>query len=441
MITESDVAAPCEGESPVLTAEAGSTASPTPRTPPARRGRFRAVKAMLAVALVAGLVAFNLWWYWRDTRPVADLPVIEAMITRQQYTQAEAALRERLRRAPHDGEARTTLGRVLAARGDYLACARELDRLPAWWPKKNEALFREAQAFLIADRARDAEATLLALMDADPLHLPDPGLYHDAGQELMKIYATENRWDDFYDAIWKAYDHSTPQDQQLVLGMRMKCELERVAPAESIKLVRRYVAADPEDFEALRSLANTELALGLKAEAIRDMEECLRRRPEDPRAWRDYLTMLQSLGEMDAFNAALARVPAAAEVEPEIWLFRGQASERQGDWAKAAEYLGKALELNPNLLNAHYRLAMVEDRQGHREQSADHRKRWQELREARTQLRQADAEYQEAMAAVPPPGTTGNPALRSAVKKLASICETLGWTRVAEGWNRVALSL
>ena len=366
MITESDVAAPCEGESPVLTAEAGSAASPTPRTPPARRGRFRGQgdagrrpgrgpPGLQPLVVLARHPAGRRPSRHRgDDHPAAIHP------GRGRLARAVAAPR-------HDGEARTTLGHVLAARGDYLACARELDRLPAWWPKKNEALFREAQAFLIADRARDAEATLLALMDADPLHPPDPGLYHDAGQELMKIYATENRWDDFYDAIWKAYDHSTPQDQQLVLGMRMKCELERVAPAESIKLVRRYVAADPEDFEAPRSLANTELALGLKAEAVRDMEECLRP-ARGPPAWRDYLTMLQSLGEMDAFNAALARVPAAAEVEPEIWLFRGQASERQGDWAKAAEYLGKALELNPNLLNAHYRLAMIEDRLGHREQ-------------------------------------------------------------------------
>jgi thioredoxin-like negative regulator of GroEL len=210
------------------------------------------VKKLLAIGLIAGLVGFNIWWYRRDTRPVAAPATIEAMIGRKQYVQAEAALRERLRVSPHDGEARTALGRVLAARRDYLACARELDQLPFWWPQKAEALFRAAQAFLMADRARDAETALLALLDSDPLHPPDPGLYHDAGQELLKIYATENRWDDFYEVIWKVYDRGAPQDRQLMLGMRMRSELERVAPAESIKLLRRYVAADPDDFEALR---------------------------------------------------------------------------------------------------------------------------------------------------------------------------------------------
>jgi tetratricopeptide (TPR) repeat protein len=170
------------------------------------------------------------------------------------------------------------------------------------------------------------------------------------------------------------------------------------------------------------------------------MEACLRKRPEDPRAWRDYLTMLQSLGEIDAFNASLARVPGSAEVEPEIWLFRGQAKERDGDWAGAAANLRQALELNPNLLNAHYRLAMVEDRMGHREESAAHRKRWQQLREARTQLRQAEAEYQAALVAASA-GNTGGPSLRDAISRLASICETLGWARAAEGWNQIAVSM
>ncbi len=439
MITESDVVAPCEG--PDVPAEAESPGEPTPRIRPASRNRLSTVKKLLAVGLIAGLVGFNVWWYWRDTRPVADLRTIEEMIGRQQYVQAEAALRERLRLSPHDGETRTTLGRVLAAHGDLLACARELDQLPYWWPKKAEGLLREAQAFLMADRARDAEAALLAILDADLLHLPDPGLYHDACQELMKIYATENRWEDFYDVIWKSYDHAAPQDRSLILSLRIRSELERVAWSESIKLLRRYVAADPADFEALCALANAELALGQKAEAVRDMEACLRSRPEDSRVWRDYLTMLQSLGEIDAFNAVLARVPAAAEVEPEIWMFRGQARERDGDWSGAAEHLHRALELNPNLLNAQYRLAIIEARLGHRDQSAAHRKRWQELLDARTQLRLADADYQAALAAGSRPGTASGPDLRASIKRLRTICETLGWSRAAEGWTQVASSL
>ena len=93
----------------------------------------------------------------------------------------------------------------------------------------------------------------------------------------------------------------------------------------------------------------------------------------------------------------------SAETEPEIWMFRGQAKERDGNWQAAAEDYRKALELNPNLNNAHYRLSMIEERQGRREQAAAHRKRWQELREARTRLPQAAQEYQAALAAASGP--------------------------------------
>jgi tetratricopeptide (TPR) repeat protein len=397
----------------------------------------------VASGLIVGLIGFNAWWYWRDTRPVAEPRTIEAWIGRGDYAQAETALRERIRRAPHDGGLRMTLARVLAARGDMLGCARELGEVPYWWPNRAEAMFRSAQAFLMADRARDAEAALLALLDADPLHPPDPGLYHDASQELLKIYAVEDRWEDAFPVIWKAFDHAAPADRPLMLTMRLRCELERVSPNETLKTLRRYVAADPMDFEALRAMANAKLAVGQRAEALRDMEACVTVRPDDPRAWRDYLTMLQSSGEQAAFEAALARVPPSADAEPEIWMFRGQVKEGAKDWSGAAEDYRKALELNPNLVNAHYRLAMIAGRLGDRDEAAAHRKRWDKLREARVQLRQADADYRTALDAVsaPSPKPTAIADLRAATRRLASVCENLGWARAVEACNQIVAGL
>jgi tetratricopeptide (TPR) repeat protein len=409
----------------------------------ASRRRRGAIGRLLAGGLIIGLIGFNAWWYWRDTRPVADSRTIDGWIGRGDYARAESALRERIRRAPHDGALRMTLARVLAARGDVLGCARELGEVPYWWPQRAEALLRSAQALLMADRARDAEAALLAILDADPLHPPDPALYHDASQELLKVYAMEDRWEDAYPVIWKAYDHAAPADRPVLLTMRLRCELERVAPNETLKTLRRYVAADPADFEALRAMANAELAVGQRAEALRHMEACVTGRPDDPRAWRDYLTMLQSSGEQAAFDAALARVPPSADSEPEIWMFRGQVKERQGDWSGAAGDYRKALELNPILLNANYRLAMIAGRLGHRDEAASHRKRWDKLREARVQLRQADAEYRMALdaASAPSPKPSAIGDLRTATRRLASVCEALGWTRAVEACNQIAANL
>ncbi len=165
------------------------------------------------------------------------------------------------------------------------------------------------------------------------------------------------------------------------------------------------------------------------------MRDCLEARPEDPRVWRDDLTMLQRLGELDAFNAVLARVPAIAETEPDLWIFRGQAQERAGDWASAAAHYRQALELNPNLPNAHYRLATIEGRLGHSVEAAAHRKRWKELHEARSELRQAFEVYFDAQQRL----ANDSPDLLASIKRLASICQTLGWSRAADGWSRLAV--
>jgi hypothetical protein len=78
---------------------------------------------LVVVLLGAGLIGFNIWWYRRDNRPVAGLKTIGAWMAREQYARAEPALRERLRGAPHDGEARSLLAKVLAARSDVRGCA------------------------------------------------------------------------------------------------------------------------------------------------------------------------------------------------------------------------------------------------------------------------------------------------------------------------------
>jgi Flp pilus assembly protein TadD len=390
-----------------------------------------------AAALLTCLSAWNVWWYWRDSRELADLRTISAWIGRGQSAKAESVLGEWLRRSPHDGEARMMLARLLAARGDYLGCARQLHQVPYWWPDKFEALYREGQSYLIKDRARDAERTWLELIKDDPLHRAPADLFNDACRELLKLYAIEDRWEDAYPVMWIAYDRALPVDRPGLLAMRMRPEVERVAQKETISLLRRYVAADADDREALRALAAAELALGEHAEAARHFQACLKGSPGDVRAWRDYLTMLLEQGDMDAFSALLAKAPPSADTEPETWMFRGVACEKLGDWQAAAGNFGKAIELNPFVPKYHYRLSMAQERLGLREEARIHRTRTKELNEARTQLSVAYADYFAALA----PAKPGAPSMAAVCKRLASICETLGWARAAQGWNQLVFSL
>jgi tetratricopeptide (TPR) repeat protein len=401
---------------------------------PAAAGRVWSLGwKLVGVLSIACLLGFNGWWFWRENRTVADLQTISAWMRREQYEQAELALRERLRRSPRDGEARMMLARVRAGRGDPLGCARELHEVRSWYPQKAEALLREGQSYLMADRAKEAEAAWRELIDEDPLHPVAPDIFHDACQELLKLYAIEDRWEDAFPVMWSAYDHAEPADRLAFLAMRIRPELERVAQKESIGILKRYVAAAADDWEALRALARAELALGQPAEAARHFEACLEGRPEDIRAWRDYLSMLMEQGELDPFLALLSHPPRGAENDPDTWMFRGVAKEKARDWQGAQACFRKSIELNPYIPKCHYRLAMALEHLGRRDEAVIHRKRNNEMNEARAKL-------QSAFADCFPRGELeqDTPAkLATARKRMATICETLGWLRAAQAWSRL----
>ena len=73
---------------------------------------------LIGAALFASLVAFNGWWFWRESRPLEKLATISRWIGQDQSARAEVALREHVRRSPYDGEVRVMLARALATRGD-----------------------------------------------------------------------------------------------------------------------------------------------------------------------------------------------------------------------------------------------------------------------------------------------------------------------------------
>jgi tetratricopeptide (TPR) repeat protein len=390
---------------------------------------------LIAVVLAVSLAAFNFWWYWRDARAIPDRATVTRWMSSGDYAPAELALREHLRRAPRDGELMIMLARALAARGDLLGCARQLHQVPYWWPRKAEALFREGQSYFQLDRARDAESAWLLLIKDDPLHPVAPDILHDTCMALLNLYATEDRWEDAYPVIWIAYDRAAGSEERLTwLTMRMRAELERVSQKESITSLRRYVAADPLDLEALRALARAEQAIGQTRDSEHHFRECLKLRPDYVRAWLGFLALLQEEGELDRFLELLSVSPPSADSESETWYFRGIASEKARDWRTAASHFRKAIDLNPYLQKCYYRLGMAEERLGLREQAVVYRKKSTEMQEAR-------ARFPAAYSAYFATGESGEAAAvepSKAARRLAAICDTLGWARAAQAWNRLA---
>jgi tetratricopeptide (TPR) repeat protein len=425
VVTASDPTIDAQADAPRREA----TAAPRRASRGLSRGIGARWRRVVVGAVAAGAIALGLGWCWRETRAVPTLATIAGRMARERYAEAEPALREHLRRSPDDGEARTMLARLLAARGDSEGCARELRRVPFWWPTKAEARFREGQTYLRIDRAREAEAAWLAVVGQELPQAPPPAIFQDACLELLRLYAIEDRWDDAAPLIWKAHDLAAPADRALWLIIRLRSELERIAHTETIVPLRRYVAADRADGEALRALARALEALGRPADAARHFELCLERHPDDGRAWRDYLAMLLARGDRDAFLATLARAPAAAESQAQLWVYRGLACEWRGDLPGAASLYRQAVVRDPFVVEYQYRLALAEGRLGHKEMAALHQQRARQLREARGRLRAVFGRYLDAR------DQRGGPAqalLATTLEQLTATCQTLGWTRAAD---------
>jgi tetratricopeptide (TPR) repeat protein len=399
------------------------------------RDRASGVAAVLRFgfwSLVVALIVLNAWWALDPRRP-EDLSTINQWITQKRYDESRSALREHLRRSPHDGEARMMLARTLAASDDLLACARELHEVPFWWPAKSEALFLEGQAFLMVHRARDAEASWKACMAADPFHPAKERYFSGAARELIRLYAMENRFEEARQAVWKAYQQASPEDRPAVLIMRLRCDLERIEPAEVAVQLRRFVAADPNDWEARRALARAEQDLGHPAEATRLIKECVKARPNDAHAWSDCLEIFHSQGDLDALVDAVHRLPSSTDSDPDVWKLRGRVWEWAGDFRGAADAYSHAVHLRPYDSEFQYCLAMAEERLGERKQAEQDRRQSQKLQKLRAALRDA---YQEFVAVSAHP--KGEEDRRSAtIDRLASACDQLGLEREADELRRL----
>lgn len=408
--------------------------APTPTGPAARRPR-RAVRAVQRIGVWSfrlaclALVALNVWLFQRDRGGVASLKSLRALVDGRLYGEAEAGLRERLRRSPHDDEARMLLARSLAGEQRMLTCAQELHRVPFWSPRKPEARYLEGQAFLEAGRARDAEAALRACVENEPLHPTPDDLLRSATDRLIELYASEGRWQEAQEVVWKIYDRANVEDRAASLVMLLRTEIERIDPASTVEKLRRYSANDPKDYEARRALARAEQAIGREAEATAVIARCLKERPDDLKTWRDWLKILQDRGDAPGLASAVAQLPGALsdEYDPETWEAIGRVREAEGDITAAAEAYRKAVLGKSHDEDFHYRLALVEARLGNRDEARDHLERSKVLRKARTDLVDAVIAYREALAVAP----AADPKVKDAAAKVAELCRLIGLDRLA----------
>src|SRR4051812_2403199 len=117
-----------------ITTQPAPAIEPRAAAPPRRRRMLDRLGVWVFRLAALGLIGLNAWWLVRDRRPAPDLKALRGMLGSRRFPEAEAGLRERLRRSRHDDDARMLLARALAGQERMLDCARELHRVPSWSP-------------------------------------------------------------------------------------------------------------------------------------------------------------------------------------------------------------------------------------------------------------------------------------------------------------------
>jgi tetratricopeptide (TPR) repeat protein len=397
------------------------------------RGVIR-VSSLLFWLVVLAIVGANIYWLAKENQARSSSPrAANRALAKGDLTLAESEFRSYLKHSPLDGEARLDLARLLGRKEDFAACAEELALVPEWWPSKREADFLLGEVYSRLNQARRCEAAWLRCLADRPLHPLPAAMLLGAAQGLIALYVVEERPVDAAEVVWQVKEQMPPEWLPNALIMRLRTETERIDPREAVSVLRRYVANDPSDWQAIRALARAEQAVGRTAEADEWIAEAIRLRPDDPMVWRDRLKILDRRHDRSGLITVVDMIPRSASEDTVIWQYRGMEREAMADLAGAAVALERSVVLDPYREEAHYLLAGVEQRLENSKAAEHHREVHTRLSEARQSLGRIALEYQTVFERA---GAHTSEA-RGIAARLAELCRTLGFERDAEEWDRL----
>jgi tetratricopeptide (TPR) repeat protein len=292
------------------------------------RRRWAALFVLPALGLTAAVVVVA----WPAPEPNRLRAQVESELDAGRFEGAALALARLERRGPPTVDDWMLRARVAIARGRTEDALAALARVPDDHPRAIEARLREGQLELRRDRVRAAEAALLHALRLYPRLV-------QARRELVYIYGVQLRRAEL-GAQFRALGELGP----LSFGDAFIWCLTRGYPwdpAETVKMLGRFLQADPGDRWSRLGLAESLRQLGRLDEAGQVLGAL---GDDDPEARAARVRVALDKGDITAVESLLAAGPAG---HPELALLRGRMALLRHDGPAAVSHLRAAWAAAP----------------------------------------------------------------------------------------------
>ncbi len=248
----------------------------------------------------------------------------------------------------------------------------------------------------------------------------------EAGWRLLYIYFVMQRTREAEQLVLELHPiEPDRQDRVRLLLELVRQEFERLGPAAAAITIEPVVAAEPENYHALRVLGVSYVMLHRTREGLELIRRAIDQRPDVLEAWFNLVWAYTERGDMDQLTSVWPRLPAESNDDPRFLRLRSVWAEAMGERAEAERLLQRALAKDPWDRKAHYQLArLLRDRTA--AEADAHESKARDIDESRERL--ADCYVRAAQQ-----GDDPSPQL---CQDFAEACRALGRTHLAESWQR-----
>ncbi len=385
----------------------------------------RSRKLQLSLLLVMGGLSWCAWhamnvrWY-RDT-------MVSIATARERGLNAVAArrLRALLSWQPDSDEAAYLLGLCERDLGHPEAADAAWSRVPPDSAFAPQAILGRFALLIQRGRISESERLIQSVMDDPRRDVTGLGLflgpvYSFQGRDREALRVIERRWE-------KLHREDEGASEAAINLVRLHNWMRRQFPpvAEVRAFLDQAARASPGDERVWLGQAHLATRTGSFDEALRRLDACLQRRPDDLPVWHARLTWALAADRVPEFLQASTHLPASDFRPAEIPRLAAWLAAHRGDFEAERRSLERLLAIDPSDRPALDRLAELAAHSGHPDRAA-------ELRRRKAAIERLQARYQELI--------DRNQPLRDAAE-LSRLAQRLGDPFEARGFLAVALSL